>query len=293
MRLGELYDVCKKCYPALESFRKNPVRSQVYKVSDITDSIKDIDIFADIVKEMEKYKVSNMSEMRLNDFLKVSDALYMKVQAIIETCEFCNLNTEKNGIDIKLPMINDLTDFKNYIDDLEFVFTKCPFLQSEDEKLQFKSVDIGSTWIILAVTGASVAIGSVLLNNIAAFIDKCFVIKSHKLTCEKQKEEIKKNKLEQQEKDELIQSINRIYKITVDNAIEELEESCGRQIADGDERGRFEQSVERMNQLMDKGLQIYASINAPEETKTLFEPLEMSFLSVEEKLKRIEKKEDE
>ena len=44
---------------------------------------------------------------------------------------------------------------------------------------------------------------------------------------------------------------------------------------------------------MDKGLQIYSSIDSPDEVKAVFEPLEMHYLSKKDVLEQIEEKQDE
>lgn len=216
-----------------------------------------------------------------------------KIDCIIQLYESLGQEEQEIGLDIKVPETDDITEFKKYIDGLEFVFTKCPFFQSNDASLKFKSVDIGSTWLIIGVACATIAAGSVLLNNIAAFIDKCIVIKSHKQTYLMQRQQIEKSNRDQKMKEEIIKYVEETYKISVENAIEDLEETTGYQLQDGDERGRVEQSFERLEKLLDKGMQIYTSIDSPPETKALFEPLEMHYLSIAEGLKRIEKKPDD
>ena len=165
------------------------------------------------------------------------------------------------------------------------------FFQDEHELLEFENVDIGSFWLTFSVVGGVVT-GSLLLNNIAAFIDKCIIIRSHYLTIEKQKAELEKARIEGKQKEELINSLDTVYKITVKNAINELEDFTKYHIADGDERERVEQTLEKLGKLIDKGLQIYSTIESPEEIKTLFKPLEMRYLAVGEKLKLLEDKED-
>jgi len=215
------------------------------------------------------------------------------VCCIISLYEFIEKRDANSiGLDIKIPETDDITELKKFIDGLEFIFTKCPFFQNNKESLKLQAVDNGSIWLIFGVVGVSVAAGSVLLNNIVAFIDKCFVVKSHKLTCEMQKQHIENEEMEQNEKHELLKSVDKLYKIGVKNVIKELEVGTGYQIQDGDEMGRVEQSFDRMIKMLDQGLQIYSSIDSPEEVKALFKPLEMQYLSIAKGLERIEEKSD-
>lgn len=77
----------------------------------------------------------------------------------------------------------------------------------------------------------------------------------------------------------------------VNNAINELEEELNYKIADGEERGRAEQCMMKLEKLLNQGLQMYASIDTAPEAKALFEPLKTKYLSIENKLKAIGKKE--
>lgn len=170
------------------------------------------------------------------------------------------------------------------------LFSQSVLFYNDTETIKLKRVDNGSILLTFIVVGIGVEIGSVLMNNFVAFADKCIVVKSHKLTVEKQMQAIERANEQQKEKDEINRYLKKIYKIEVDIAIKELEEKLNYEIKDGDEKGRVEQSFEKFNKLIDKGMQISATIGAPEETKALFEPLEMKFLSLKNQIKLIEEK---
>lgn len=229
----------------------------------------------------------------INESIKELECLSQKMKCVILLYETMGYNNKESiGIDIKIPKIGSITDLKTYIDGLEFVFTKCPFLQSKSERLELRTVEHGSIWLVFTVVGVTVAVGSILLNNIAAFIDKCFVIRNHKLICESQRQCIEIMEVDQKEKEEMLKNINKVYKIMIKKTIKEFEECTGYQLQDGDEEGRAEQSFERMIKLLDQGLQIYSSINSPEEIKAVFAPLEMHYLDIQKGLKQIEEKAD-
>lgn len=318
MRLGEIYCNCKKFYNVIEKdwekaeyFKKNPESIFYSNFGDKVDerSVKMV-LFPSIYKKAnsilqnveclkkelvesdEVFRKNQNEEISNEEMYNVLSKLVNKVQCIIQLCESVGIGENKLGIDIKMPETDNLTDLKQYIDDLEFVFTKCPFFQSDEESLKLKSVDSGSIWLIIGVAGAA-AMGSMILNNIAAFADKCIVLRSHWVTLKQQEQELKKAEMEQNERDELLKSVKKVYQVFVNNAIKDLEELSGKKLQDGDEKGRVEQSFERLEKLIDKGLQIHASIDSSKEVKAVFEPLEMHYLSKKDVLEQIEEKQDE
>ncbi len=310
MRIVEVYEKCKKEETEInnyitrikkyyESGKTNDESSKqkfnnVYEsfYNYLTRKLGDISYLNETLKEMQSILLNLEFNPKPDYMMKIIELISTKIECIISFYETMK-NKDKGGIglDIKIPQIDNITDLKKCIDSLEFVFTKCPFFQSDEASLKLQGVDSGSIWLIFYVAG-SVTVGSVLLNNIAAFIDKCFVIKSHKLTCDRQEQEIKSAEIAEKEKEELLKNIQRLYEISVKNAIKELEESTECYINDGDEMGRVEQSFEKMGKLLEQGLQIYSSIDSPEDVKVAFEPLEMHYIPIEKKLKQIEEKTD-
>lgn len=313
MRFGEIYRICKDNFDDIrrygepvfslydEMLDKGVQKSESAKIrmnKELINFIGNADEKLCGIKVLQDI-LANLSRAIYDDNIEVAvkrDIVYQllaEMNCIIHLYESMGLNEQGLRLNIKIPEAKSITEFKRYIDELEFIFTKCPFFYSDDANLNFKSVDIGSTWLVIGVTCAVVAAGSVLLNNIAAFIDKCIIIKSHSHTCLMQKQEIEKSKYDQKEKEAMIETVEKLYKISIDNAIKDLEQITGYCIKDGDERGRVEQSFERLEKLIDKGLQIYTSIDSPPEIKALFEPIEMHYLSISDELKRIEKKSDD
>lgn len=296
MRLIEVYKICKKESKQLEIYRIQ-IHEQISKTKSVDDVFKEfyeymndvfgnIPFFSEILYKMEQE--NNINEFYIEEML---DEITIKVEFIILLYETTiNQNAESIGLDIKIPSTDNITELKKYIDALEFIFTKCPFFQCDEESLRLQAVDNGSIWLIFGVVGASVAVGSILLNNIAAFIDKCLVIRSHRLTCDMQEQMVRNAEIETKEKEKLLESINKLYEIQVKAAVKELETDTKHKICDGDERGRAEQSLKKMEKLIDQGLQIYSSINSPEEIKALFAPLEMHYLEIGKKLEQIEEK---
>lgn len=305
MKIGDIYIQCKKNYPAIKEIdiTKDGDYHQIIGVEQgiaACENLKKIeclkeeyDNFMEMITDFGDGLFTYIDHNVMLEFEKKKNNLVHAIECIIKLYESTGLKTRKDiGLDIKFPVSNSFTDFRKDIDDLEFVLTKCPFFQDEKESLRLETVDIGSFWLTFSVVGGALVAGSVLLNNIAAFVDKCIIIRSHYLTTEKQKVELEKAKIEQKQKNEIIESLDSFYKVMVDNSINELKEKSKCNNLDGEEYGRAKQSLEKLGKLIDKGLQVYSTIDSPEEVKTLFEPLKMSYLSVNNKLKLIEEKSD-
>lgn len=329
MRLGEIYSKCKRNYKDIKQSYKiaksmfDDMRmtfsvgtGTVLMISEnfinikklINEELGDIKYLKDTINELNSAILNDEKLDKINDLVAEKEVqdYFKNVQHIVDLvgnllddmmfvirlCESLGVSTDKIGLDIKIPETDSITEFKKYIDGLEFIFTKCPFFQNNEASLKFKTVDVGSMWLIMWISCVTLKAGSKLLNSVAAFIDKCMMLKSYRLSCEKQKYELEISKINQKEKEIILESIEKMWKISVDNAIRDLEEVAGIEIKDGDERGRVEQSFDRLEKLIDKGLQIHASIDSSKEVKAVFEPLEMYYLSKKDVLEQIEEKPD-
>lgn len=311
MKLKDMYIICKNNYEIMSSCRLiiNEELCECYlddekRIEKILDEeLSSIEYLQSSVSNFKK-EVAYLdgfkprTEPQTDKYAKAKGELIKKMKSIIDIYESLGLDGKvEAGLDIKLPTTKDFQDFRKIIDDLDFIFTKCPFFKSETEELRFNGLDVGSEWlnfVVVGVFGASSALvlGSVLLNNIAAFIDKCIAIKNHKAIVRQQEELVESSIAEQKEKEELIKNLRRIIEIQIENLIKEMEEISGYKIMDGDDKGRVVQSLEKLEKLIDKGLQIYSAIGSPPEVKKLFEPLEIKYLSIQNELKALEKKSD-
>ena len=153
-------------------------------------------------------------------------------------------------------------------------------------------MDVGSLWItILAVSAVGVS-ASVLLNNIAAFIDKCYVIKSHQLTIKQQEVIYENMKIDQKTKEQYLDGLKLVYDQIVKSTVVELEEITNIKLEDGEQVGIVSQAFDKTISLLDKGLQIYTTIDTPKEVQNLFKPLEMKYVDVAKPIEKIVQKEE-
>lgn len=285
-RVGKRVEGWGACLKAIEELKKVDALEQ--ECDDLIDAVPSFFIAQDTFDILE------------TEWKKISDkksCLYRTIIDIMDLCEKMGFDEENEnfGIDIKLPVYHDFSEFVEYVNDLHFILTKCPFVQNEKEKIEFRNVDVGSTWLSFVIEGALIVGGaSVLLNNIAALVDKCIIIRSHYLTTEKEKQDIEREKRNTAEKEVIIKYLTETHKKQVDVVIQELEATTGYKVEnkDGDERLRIEQCMERLGILLEKGLQIYAAIDTPDEAKALFQPLEMKYLEYQKKMELLEVKEE-
>lgn len=300
MEEHELYDICKKNYKLLKNIKIELSSSYTYQITnpnharnvieslDRTEYLDSFKNFKSLFDEIGYREISDTSLVK--DFRESQSKLLFIMDSIIKSYEEKYSPDETEiGLDIKLPVNANFSDFRKNIDDLDFVLTKCPFFQDKEEHLQFKSINKGSILFTFGIIGIGTLGASLILNNIAAFIDQCFILKSHRLTIEKQKQDVEMSKYEQQQKEAIIKHLDLLYKLEVDASIKSLEDLLNHKLEDGDEKGRVEQSIEKINKLIDQGIQIYTTLGTPEETKLLFEPLKMKYLPIEDSLKSIEK----
>lgn len=294
MNFRSIYFVCKENYEIINReknkdiryLRSNGKEDFAYAVNNLHEIEPMRETTEQIIRNLESHDLGIDADNEIEDLIGL---LKISLETVIKLYESIGGNVKEHfAIDIRFPETNNITEFRKYIDELEFIFTKCPFFQSDNESFRFEGVDLGSTWMRLSVEIATaVMTGSLLLHNAAAFIDKCMIIRSHYLTLQQQKMFVERDEIELKEKEIILGYIDTVYKRQIDQAIKEMEEISEYEIADGDEKGRAEQSFEKMEKLLDKGLQIYSSIDSPQETKILFEPLETKYLSIAKETKSL------
>ncbi len=300
MNFRNIYFICKQNYEILSNDKYKKIGNLYsYDETEFYEALAnlhEIDYLNEITRNINNYlRGHTLQSGDANHVFGLMRSLKNKLEVIMGLYEsLVNDVDEHASIEICLPQTKDITEFRKTIDALEFIFTKCPFFQDENESLQFEGVDLGSTWMRLSVKIATATmVGSVLLNNVAAFVDECITIRSHFLMLQQYRIYIENDEIEQKQKEAVLAYIDLLYKRQIDEAIKDMEEISGHDIADGDERGRAEQSIEKLEKLLDKGLQIYSSIDSPQETKALFEPLQMKYISIADEIKKLTDKTDE
>lgn len=160
----------------------------------INDYIRTVPV---LVRENVSPQINPVTAQKLKSKLEY---ICQKMRTIISLYESMNLKESRNGIDIKMPPCEYLDEYISYLQEINFVFTQCPFLQCEGEVLKFESVDVGSNWLKLTIATATTCM---ILNNTAALIDKALIIRPHYNSLKRQEEILRS----QQTKNELATEI--------------------------------------------------------------------------------------
>lgn len=219
MKFRNIYIICKENYNIIKDFvGTNTVingRAGISirgweKASEAINNLKEIPAMKENVNRFLNSIPSLCRRADNPDILDVTNHewavinsekvhLISALKTIIELYESMGLGMEcEYGIDIKLPKINDFSEYVQYVSDIDFIFSKCPFLKGKNEELDFKSFDVGSMWLTFVVIGVTVGTGSTILNNLQAFIDKSIILRSHYLNCQRQKYELEKIKQDEE-----------------------------------------------------------------------------------------------
>lgn len=224
------------------------------------------DVFSAIPLIVRSWELPEISVSEFSELNKNLCSLNLKLDAIIELYESMNLEETKIGLEVKIPQSDSLSEYIDILHDLDFVFEQCPYCRINDEQLKFTGTDIGSAWLTFALVSEGTYR---LLNNVGKLIDKAIVIKSHFLTLKMQEEELEAMRAKNTVSKETIEVFQQMKKLTYKKYVDELAEEI-EPTADGEEEGKVEKSLEKLANLIDKGVEIYTSIETPKEVKAVF-----------------------
>ncbi|RHQ09930.1 hypothetical protein DW981_12445 [Clostridium sp. AM49-4BH] len=262
------------------------------------DVIRKIPFLSNEVKELidnvPAYVYSDASPKVNNEtaeIVKQSNVkLLAKLEAIIELYQSMDAGESQEGVDIKIPACSTLDEYIGYLKDINFILNQCPMIANSSEQVVFNTVDVGSMWLSLLVKGA---VGSHIILNILAklsevsikFLSDYRVLKMQDeyLVAMRQKNEIG---------EEVLDTFKKLKETMMDEKVSEFEKECDTKITDPEERDRTARTIEKLAILVDKGVEIYSSIETPDEIKVMFPFTENAPLLPEGLQKLIEAKEE-
>lgn len=191
----------------------------------------------------------------------------VQVNTIISFFDSVGFSETECGFDVKMPSTDNFDEFSKNVELFNKALEQCPFLCVENEKIKLKKTDIGSIWFefFIIATGSSI-----ILANLAKIVDKCIKIMSHYRTLKQQEELYRQAKLGTEHMKNLMDYNKKVIDALTDECINELKNEIPNiEIKDdGNERIRF--ALDSLVKLMDKGMEICASIDATPEVKDLF-----------------------
>lgn len=191
----------------------------------------------------------------------------------------------ENQINIKLPTDMSLTHMSHIIGEIDFVFNKMQALRkiNDNRDFMFTRVESGSVWIILLASIPSAVI------TVGAIVKIAMDIKRRLLDDEVAKQRIRVlssgasviESLEKEMTDVLKKEcIDMAKHFTVEHKLE----------LNPEEESTLAFGFERLGKLLYQGIEIYASIEAPDATKAAFPSLEVpSLLSIAKPLLNLPK----
>lgn len=196
--------------------------------------------------------------------------LITKIRAVIDLYESMRDGISQPGIDIKIPTCDSLKDYINILDDINFIITQCPYLKVENEEIKYKGTDVGSEWItFIIVMSSTVSASFVILNNLATIVNKAISLISNKKVLDMQEEIFQSMQLKNNIAKETIDVFEEMKRITYKKYVDELQDELGK-LENGEEEGKVSKSLEKLANLIDKGVEIHTSIETPKEIKVLF-----------------------
>lgn len=302
MRMKHIYHLLKKHYTVLEGFS---LANDPYKIGNSSNNRGKVSNWKSVrvaLKEISQIAIfKDFCVMVLEDpfFATEKDSFYIpfetyqtiynkyrnfmvEIETIINFFDSLDFSVNENGFDVKMPPTDNLDDFANNIGLLNKAINQCPYLNIENERIVLKKTDIGSIWFefLIVATGSSI-----VLANLAKLVDKCLKIKSHYTTLKQQEELYRKAELENEQLAMLIDCNKKVMNTITEDCIKELKEDIPEIELDGDSNERVRYTLDTFCKLMDKGMEIYASIDAPTEIKDLFPTSDdMLFLTDSKKL---------
>lgn len=291
MRLQEIYYICRNVQESWIdlSFDEAKAAGNVtyYRlrnadgVREILATLSDIESFREAIASVRNRSLGflqhsgsitvehNVKPALISDYQR----LYTKVSTITELFESLDYRQDSEGFDIKLPPDISLSDLSKCTKDLDTIFSTCPLFANQDASIKFTAVDVGSVWFTFLIIGGAAV---VTLRLIAELVDKALVIRSHYLTTREQEEKIRSLNLGNDALENAMEINKQISRGLLTKVSTELAED--HDITDPEDLGRLKNAIQLMADWMNKGMEVYASIQAPEETKAVFPPIERQTL---------------
>lgn len=307
MRLYGMYYTCKKHIEYVKNMKvtnKTTAREATWSIKSWAERSKVLNELAKmkplrtparevyeaipvVYRDQDEFDISGTVKDR---FVAARGKLIVAMETVIDMYETINpkkVIDEDYGFDIKMPEFDDLGEFSKCMEDLDFVMKQCPYLNDKDGQIKYGSIDVGSTWLTFIIVGVG---ATTIMTNLAKIVDIAIKIKSHITTVKMQEEALRSVEIRDEIAAEVLDAYKKANRILTQNSVVELEQELG-ELKDGEEKDKAGKALEKLGYWMDKGMQIYSSIDAPVEIKDVF-PLqqETNFLS-DDLIKLLENKE--
>ena len=225
-----------------------------------------------------------------NHFRSVLNEIKVRLDSVIKLYESLEAGEAKEGIDIKIPKCNDLKEYIQYMKDIDFILSQCPFISGSGEEIVFNTFDVGSMWLSLFIKATA---GShVIMSVLSKMSEIATQFRSNNVVINQQKEILETMRQKNEIGQEMLDTFKKMKTLMLDNAVSQIEESSGIKLANDEERDKARRAIDTFSELLDKGVELYSAIETPEDVKVKFPFAENDPLLSEEALKLIEDKEE-
>lgn len=307
MRLYNIFYLCEAYYHGLLLVKAELVESSngsYYELSNWSECKKSLEELSKIeclakyakaiyesLSPLERDKEKpNVAPEKYEIFYTHLDRLRCAVETLRTLNASLKMGEAQSGIDVKIPKCDSLDEYMWYLKEINFIFTQCPYLLCKDETVKFNTVDVGSQWLSFVVEVTVTAAGVFyIFNNLAKLVERAVAIKSDFLLLEQLEEDLKSRQLKNEVTEETMDVFKKFKQDLMDECIDGMEHEIEIK-TEPEERARAEKSVEKMVFLIDKGVEIYSSIETPNEIKKLFPFEKEKVMLSEDILKLIEDK---
>lgn len=283
MRLYNVYYICKNAreviadLKAIRFDRNSRIGYRLENWGQVYEALEALYTVSCMKENIEKaFRVIPLIN-RTNEVIEIASEEYSELQkhitslmqrldAIIKLYESMDLEETKIGLEVKIPQSDSLSDYIDILRNFDFILEQCPYCRIEGEQLKFSGTDVGSSWLTFALISEGTYR---ILNNIGKLIDKAIGIKSHLVTLKMQQEELESMKLKNEIGQETMEIFQKMKKLTYKKYVDELSVEIAPP-SNGEEESKVEKSLEKLADLIDKGVEIYTSIETPKEVKAVF-----------------------
>lgn len=291
MRLQEVYYICRNSKSSWNELGFDEVKAAgnvtYYKlqnadaIREILANLETIESFREAIASIRNRShgfTQDTGDITIDARVKAAllvdyQKLHTKVTTITDLFESLEYRQDSEGFDIKLPPDISLSELSKCTKDLDTIFSTCPLFANQEGTIKFTAVDVGSVWFTFLVVGVAAA---ATLRLIAELVDKALVVRSHYLTTIEQEEKIRSLQLGNDALENAMGINKQISKGLLNKVATELAEEHN--ISDPEDLGRLKNSIQLMADWMNKGMEVYAAIQAPAETKAVFPPIEKQTL---------------
>lgn len=297
MRLYTMYYICKNNIEILKNTKgtQNNPNVDAFRVSNWEQTKKSLENLYSI--ECLKTYVKNIydtvpvvfvyqpyidfNNQTLQKFMKEIGYLIISASSVIDLYESLGYDDAENALEVQIPGGLELKKLADMIDDLNFIFNQCPLVEKDSTTSNLLRTDVGSIWLILVGTTAFLtSVGYLMSVTVKAKADIVGIKQAQAIYHEM---DLKGNSLET-----VTNALKEQEKIIMNKYVKELEDMTGKEL-NPEEEDKVEKCIEKLDDLINTGVKIYAAIDTPREVQILFpEQPELKNIS-ENMIKLIEK----